>query len=63
MPSYYNNPKVMVYPYRQCVGGVAVRNFIGWTASHEISFNGGNTMNTCNGPLPAYLGEVQFRVF
>lgn len=62
-PNYYSNQKLMIYPYRLFIGTNNPRNFNGWTPTHEISWNNGNTMNSCNGPLPSYVGRFQFRVF
>jgi len=55
--NYYNNLKIMVYPYRQYVApSVGVRLFTGWTTSNEISWNGGTPMNTSIGET-AFLGR------
>ncbi len=56
-PSYISNIKLMVQPYRQMNYQAGTpRSFTGWTADHEITYNGGSLMGSCSGPLPAFEG-------
>jgi cysteine-rich repeat protein len=61
-PNYYSNPKMIVMPYRLQVGTMNPRNFNSWTPGHEISWNNGNAMNTCNGPVTAFTGTFQLQI-
>jgi hypothetical protein len=64
-PNYYNNIKLMVQPYRQTNYALGQpRSFSSWSTSHEISYNGGVTMNSCFGSpsLTAFLGSFEITV-
>ena len=57
-PNYTENIKLMVQPFRHMVGYSSgqPRYFSGWTADHEITYNGGATWNSCGSLLPAFEG-------
>ena len=59
-PNYYDNPKILAMGYEGGINGNA-RNFQNWSQSHEISWNGGSSFNTCNS-TPSFLGQFEFYV-
>ncbi len=57
-PNYISNVKMIVMPNKQYVDPWAgfVRQFTGWTTSHEISWNNNNPMMSCSA-VTAFLGK------
>jgi hypothetical protein len=60
-PNYYSNPKMMVMGWKGGMNNVA-RNFTGWSAATEISWNNGNPMNTCQGGVTGFDGTFTLTV-
>ncbi len=63
-PNWYINPKMIVMGHR---GGISnqPRNFSNWGPEYEISWNDGESMNSCTGDvggLVPYTGEFTLRV-
>ena len=59
-PNYIYNPIMLVMPYNQFNTYVGARNFYGWTSSHEITFNNGQSFGTCSSVSGAGVAESSF---
>lgn len=66
-PNQYQNPKMLVMPYREQVGGNNKRGFgignAGWFVNNEISYSNGSSFDCCGVvTMPSQLGHFEFYV-
>ncbi|MCA9692782.1 MAG: DUF4215 domain-containing protein [Myxococcales bacterium] len=61
-PNYYSNPKLLAMPYKGYnAPWQQARGFSSWSTGAEISYNGGNSMNTCT-TVVAFTGTFSVSI-